>query len=102
MTFQLVESEFKLPLLEVRPQSCGILRNLPVDEPQSEPPLPGHVPSPYFKDCLDPEKSFITGIFFLIIFKLLLMYSIIKIYHLMVFVSVVIINFLLIFLQKNF
>lgn len=56
-----MHSEFKLPLLEVRPQACGILRNLPVDEPAPLPPHSGLIPSPYFKDCTDPEKRFIAG-----------------------------------------
>jgi len=55
---QMVKSDFKLPLLEVRPEACGVLRNIPVKEPQAEPQAGG---SPYFMEVLDPNKKFMPG-----------------------------------------
>ncbi|KAL1138795.1 hypothetical protein AAG570_008857 [Ranatra chinensis] len=55
---QLVKSLFKLPLLEVRPEAAGIIRNIPVKEPahRQEPEE-----SPYFTELLDDNKKFIPG-----------------------------------------
>lgn len=58
---QLTTSQFKLPLLEVRPECAGIVRNLPVDEPPLAPP--DHSQSPYFMDNENPEKYLKQGIF---------------------------------------
>lgn len=55
-----MKSEFKLPLLAVRPECAGVLRNLPVDEPPLTPPI--RSTSPYFMDNADPEKYLTTGI----------------------------------------
>lgn len=56
---QLTKSEFKLPLLQVRPECAGMVRNLPVDEPPLKPP--DHSASPYFMDNADPEKYLKKG-----------------------------------------
>lgn len=58
---QLTTSAFKLPLLEVRPECAGVLRNLPMEEPPLTPP--NSSPSPYFMDNADPEKYIKTGWF---------------------------------------
>lgn len=52
-------SEFKLPLLEVRPECAGLLRNMPVTEAPITPP--NNSPSPYFSDNVDPEKYLKAG-----------------------------------------
>ncbi|XP_012270479.1 UPF0605 protein CG18335 [Orussus abietinus] len=55
----LLESKFKLPMLTVRPDCVGVMRNLPVDE-QCERPR-DHAPSPYFMENTNPNKFFISG-----------------------------------------
>ncbi|XP_014608476.1 PREDICTED: UPF0605 protein CG18335-like [Polistes canadensis] len=55
----LIESQFKLPMITVRPDCVGVMRNLPVDE-QYEVPR-DHAPSPYFMDNANPTKYFISG-----------------------------------------
>lgn len=57
----LAESEFKLPLQDVRPEMAGILRDLPMDEPPLPPPKSGDQLSPYFCDNDDPEKYIKQG-----------------------------------------
>ncbi|KAK2574990.1 hypothetical protein KPH14_008748 [Odynerus spinipes] len=54
----LIESQFKLPMLTVRPDCAGVTRNLPVDE-QCEVPR-DHAPSPYFMDNANPKKYFVS------------------------------------------
>lgn len=56
---KLTTSEFKLPLLQVRPECAGMQRNLPVDEPPLRPP--DHSASPYFMDNGDSEKYLKKG-----------------------------------------
>ncbi|XP_017780583.1 PREDICTED: UPF0605 protein CG18335 [Nicrophorus vespilloides] len=56
---ELTTSEFTLPLLEVRPECCGIMRNLPVEEPPITPPTYSH--SPYFMENNQPEKYLKQG-----------------------------------------
>ncbi|KAK9880198.1 hypothetical protein WA026_010070 [Henosepilachna vigintioctopunctata] len=56
---ELAQSQFQLPLLEVRPECANILRNLPVDEVPISPPRSSQ--SPYFMDSTDPEKKQIKG-----------------------------------------
>nr|CAI5839729.1 unnamed protein product [Callosobruchus analis] len=56
---ELAQSQFKLPLLEVRPECGGVLRNLPVTEPPITPPHQAQ--SPYFSDLSDPEKYLKSG-----------------------------------------
>ncbi|KAH1021891.1 hypothetical protein HUJ04_011375 [Dendroctonus ponderosae] len=56
---ELTQSEFKLPLLEVRPECGGLLRNVPVTEPPLTPPT--NSVSPYFSDNIDPEKYLKSG-----------------------------------------
>ncbi|KAB0802592.1 hypothetical protein PPYR_04778 [Photinus pyralis] len=56
---ELATSEFKLPLLQVRPECAGIVRNLPVEEPPLKPP--DHSSSPYFMDNSDPDKYLVKG-----------------------------------------
>ncbi|XP_046740204.1 UPF0605 protein CG18335-like [Diprion similis] len=55
----LLESQFKLPMLSVRPDCVGVMRNLPVDE-QCERPR-DHAPSPYFMNNDNPGKFFVNG-----------------------------------------
>ncbi|KAI4492147.1 hypothetical protein M0802_010044 [Mischocyttarus mexicanus] len=55
----LIESQFKLPMITVRPDCVGVMRNLPVDE-QYEVPR-DHAPSPYFMDNANPKKYFISS-----------------------------------------
>ncbi|XP_018576172.1 UPF0605 protein CG18335-like [Anoplophora glabripennis] len=55
----LTTSQFKLPLLEVRPECSGFLRNLLVPEPCLTPPT--HSLSPYFSDNTDTEKYLKSG-----------------------------------------
>ncbi|XP_047357647.1 UPF0605 protein CG18335-like [Vespa velutina] len=52
------ESQFKLPMITVRPDCVGVMRNLPIDE-QYEVPR-DHAPSPYFMDNANPKKYFIS------------------------------------------
>ncbi|XP_012174685.1 UPF0605 protein CG18335 isoform X1 [Bombus terrestris] len=54
----LIKSEFKLPMLTVRPDCVGVTRNLFLDE-QHETPS-DHSPSPYFMDNANPQKYFIS------------------------------------------
>lgn len=54
----LIESEFKLPMLSVRPDCVGVMRNLFLDE-QHEAPR-DHAPSPYFMDNANPKKFFVS------------------------------------------
>ncbi|XP_066997275.1 CIMIP2 protein CG18335 [Anabrus simplex] len=51
---QLIKSQFRLPLLDVRPEQVAVTRDMPVTEPALQPPRQGY--SPYFSDCDDPEK----------------------------------------------
>lgn len=51
---QSATAEFKLPLIAVRPECAGILRDLPVDEAKLGPAA--HAVSPYFMDNDDKEK----------------------------------------------
>lgn len=60
MFYQNIKAEFKLPLLEVRPEACGILRSLKVDEPEDM-PLPSEE-SPYFMEVTNKDKQFMSGI----------------------------------------
>lgn len=54
-----MKSQFKFPLLEVRPECAGMMRSLPVTEAPLAPPR--HSNSPYFMDNIDPEKYFKQG-----------------------------------------
>ncbi|KAG7209293.1 hypothetical protein KM043_015406 [Ampulex compressa] len=54
----LIKSQFKLPMLTVRPDCVGVMRNLPLDE-QYEAPR-DHAPSPYFMDNANPDKYFVS------------------------------------------
>ncbi|XP_076674004.1 CIMIP2 protein CG18335 [Andrena cerasifolii] len=54
----LIKSQFKLPMLTVRPDCVGVMRNLFLDEQYEAPP--DHSPSPYFMDNSNPEKYFIS------------------------------------------
>ncbi|XP_022920071.1 CIMIP2 protein CG18335-like [Onthophagus taurus] len=56
---EIVKSEFKLPLLAVRPECAEILRNLPVEEPPLTPP--DQSASPYFMDNSDQNKYLKQG-----------------------------------------
>ncbi|CAH0552676.1 unnamed protein product [Brassicogethes aeneus] len=53
----MVKSQFKLPLIEVRPECAAVIRNLPVDEPPLAPPSD----SPYFMDNASPDKYLKSG-----------------------------------------
>lgn len=53
---QLIRSQFKLPMLSVRPDCVGVMRDLFIDE-QHEVPRE-HSPSPYFMDNANPQKYF--------------------------------------------
>lgn len=55
----LIKSEYKLPMLTVRPDCVGVMRNLFLDE-QYETPR-DHSPSPYFMDNANPQKHFMSG-----------------------------------------
>ncbi|XP_076161676.1 CIMIP2 protein CG18335-like isoform X2 [Ptiloglossa arizonensis] len=55
----LIKSQFKLPMLTVRPDCVSVMKNLFVDE-QHETPR-DHSPSPYFMNNADPKKYFING-----------------------------------------
>ncbi|XP_044730261.1 UPF0605 protein CG18335-like [Chrysoperla carnea] len=55
----LVKSQFKLPLVEVRPEMAGILRTIPVPEPPFPPPTHGQ--SPFFMESSNPDKYIKTG-----------------------------------------
>ncbi|XP_045528378.1 elongator complex protein 3 isoform X1 [Pieris brassicae] len=52
-------AEFKLPLVVVRPECAGILRDLPMDEPKLSPA--SHSISPYFMEDSDPQKYIKKG-----------------------------------------
>ncbi|XP_053992705.1 UPF0605 protein CG18335-like [Hylaeus volcanicus] len=54
----LIKSEFKLPMLTVRPDRVGVMRNLFLDE-QHETPR-DHSPSPHFMDNANPKKYFVS------------------------------------------
>ncbi|XP_017796158.1 PREDICTED: UPF0605 protein CG18335 [Habropoda laboriosa] len=54
----LMKSEFKLPMLAVRPDCVGVMRNLSLDEQHEKPR--DHAPSPYFMDNANPQKYFIS------------------------------------------
>ncbi|CAK9823022.1 UPF0605 protein CG18335 [Anthophora retusa] len=54
----LIKSEFKLPMLTVRPDCVGVMRNLFLDEKHEQPR--DHAPSPYFMDNANPQKYFIS------------------------------------------
>ncbi|XP_076232496.1 CIMIP2 protein CG18335 [Calliopsis andreniformis] len=54
----LIKSQFKLPMLAVRPDCVGVMRNLFVDEKYEVPR--DHSPSPYFMDNANPQKYFIS------------------------------------------
>lgn len=51
---QSATAEFKLPLVTVRPECAGILRDVPMDEPKLSPA--SHSVSPYFMENADPDK----------------------------------------------
>lgn len=53
------ESQFKLPMLYIRPDRVGIMRNLTLDEQYEKPR--DHAPSPYFMDNVNPNKYFVSG-----------------------------------------
>ncbi|CAH0699295.1 unnamed protein product [Spodoptera exigua] len=52
-------AEFKLPLVTVRPECAGILRDVPMDEPKLSPA--SHSVSPYFLENSHPEKYIKKG-----------------------------------------
>ncbi|KAL4714629.1 hypothetical protein ACJJTC_019692 [Scirpophaga incertulas] len=52
-------AEFKLPLMVVRPECAGILRDVPMEEAKLSPP--SHSISPYFMEDTDPEKFIKKG-----------------------------------------
>ncbi|XP_076626839.1 CIMIP2 protein CG18335 [Colletes latitarsis] len=54
----LVKSQFKLPMLAVRPDRVGVMRNLVLDEKYETPR--DHSPSPYFMDNANPKKYFVS------------------------------------------
>lgn len=56
---ELTKSQFKFPLIEVRPECANIMRNLPVTEPPLAPPRVSN--SPYFMDNADAEKYLKQG-----------------------------------------
>lgn len=56
---QSATAEFKLPLVTVRPECAGILRDLPMDEPKLSPA--SHSISPFFMEDDDPEKFIKKG-----------------------------------------
>lgn len=56
---QLIKSQFKLPMLSVRPDCVGVMRNLFLDEQYEKPR--DHAPSPYFMDNANPKKYFISS-----------------------------------------
>ncbi|XP_011304491.1 UPF0605 protein CG18335 [Fopius arisanus] len=53
------KTEFKMPLMTVRPDWALMMRNLPVEE-ACHPPE-SHNPSPYFMDNTNDEKYFVNG-----------------------------------------
>ncbi|XP_043275423.1 UPF0605 protein CG18335-like [Venturia canescens] len=55
----LAKSEFKLPLIAIRPDCVGAADTLTIDE-QCETPR-DHAPSPYFMENTNPEKYFVSG-----------------------------------------
>ncbi|KAK9498699.1 hypothetical protein O3M35_003275 [Rhynocoris fuscipes] len=56
----LLKDEFSLPLIEVRPEFCSILRNVFKDEQPR--PIPNTTKRlPYFMEALEDGKSFIAG-----------------------------------------
>ena len=57
--FQLTESQFRCPLLAVRPEAVGVLRTLPIPEPPMCPPRTST--SPFFLQNSDPEKYLKLG-----------------------------------------
>ncbi|CAD6216314.1 GSCOCG00004466001-RA-CDS [Cotesia congregata] len=56
---QLLRSEYKMPLVTVRPDYAMMMRNLPVDEAYQVPR--DHSPSPFFMENSDPDKYFVSG-----------------------------------------
>ncbi|XP_069685802.1 CIMIP2 protein CG18335-like [Periplaneta americana] len=56
---QLTESQFRLPLLAVRPERVGVLRTLPITEPAMCPLRQST--SPFFMENLNPEKYLKLG-----------------------------------------
>lgn len=56
---ELAQSQFKLPLLEVRPECGAVIRDLAVTESPVTPPRQAE--SPYFSDPSDPEKYLKSG-----------------------------------------
>ncbi|CAH1187136.1 unnamed protein product [Phyllotreta striolata] len=56
---QLGQSVYKLPLMEVRPECAGLLRNIPITEAPITPP--SHSASPYFCDNDRPDKYLKAG-----------------------------------------
>ncbi|CAH2229254.1 jg23721 [Pararge aegeria aegeria] len=55
-------AEFKLPLVVVRPECAGILRDVPMDEPKLSPA--NHSTSPYFMENSHPDKFIKKGTHF--------------------------------------
>lgn len=56
---QSATAEFKLPLVIVRPECAGILRDIPMDEPKLSPA--SHSVSPYFMEDSNPDKFIKKG-----------------------------------------
>jgi hypothetical protein len=56
---QSATAEFKLPLVVVRPECAGILRDLPMEEPKLSPA--SHSVSPYFMENDHPDKFIKKG-----------------------------------------
>lgn len=56
---QSATAEFKLPLVTVRPECAGILRDVPMDEPKLSPAT--HSVSPYFMENSHPDKYIKKG-----------------------------------------
>lgn len=56
---ELAQSQFKLPLLEVRPECGSVFREIAVEETPITPPRQSE--SPYFSDNSDPEKYLKSG-----------------------------------------
>lgn len=56
---QSATAEFKLPLVTVRPECAGILRDVPMDEPKLSPA--SHSVSPFFMENGHPDKYIKKG-----------------------------------------
>ncbi|XP_063973989.1 CIMIP2 protein CG18335-like isoform X1 [Diachasmimorpha longicaudata] len=55
----MMKTEFKMPLMTVRPDWARMMRNTPVEEDCRPPHSPN--PSPYFMETTDDEKYFVKG-----------------------------------------